>query len=429
MASVNAMARHATPTAPTRSAEPPPPLVTVVRAIAITTVGVLPGFLTGGVALQIRTELGFGIAALGLAVTLFFASSALGSALLGRLVERTGPRRSMRAAALMSATALLGIGFIAHSWPTLLPFLVLGGLANATANPAANLLVAAAVPAHRQGLAFGVKQAAIPTATLLSGLATPLVALTVGWRFAFLGAAALALVVAVLAPMETPPVTRLAGQLPGSRRAPVPVLLLFALGLGFGSAAAVPLGSFLVESGVAVGLAEGAAGTLLAVGSAVNIAVRLVVGRVADHRQGGHLRVVAAMLACGVAGFVLLALANSPWVLVPAALLAFGAGWGWTGLFNFAVVIENRERPAAATGFTQTGAYIGSAIGPLAFGLLAEAVSYQVAWLGSAALALMAVVAMLAARRLILRTRSALSAQLIAPAATSARTTTPSTTR
>ena len=34
----------------------------------------------------------------------------------------------------------------------------------------------------RQGLAFGIKQSAIPAAVLISGLALPVLAIPLGWR-------------------------------------------------------------------------------------------------------------------------------------------------------------------------------------------------------------------------------------------------------
>src|SRR3712207_8300789 len=96
-------------------------------------------------------------------------------------------------------------------------------------------------------------------------------------------------------------------------------------------------------------------------------------------------------------------------LLVLGTLLAFGAGWGWPGLFNFAVVLTNPGAPAAATGITQTGASGGAALGPLVFGLVVEATSYDVAWLVSGAIALAALAAILVARSLLLRGRMAIA--------------------
>ena len=376
----------------------------ILLAVAVATVGVLPAFLTGGLAVQIRDELDFGSAALGLAVAAFFASSSLASAIMGRLVERIGFHRGMRLAAIGSAASLFGVALLAGSWAGLVACLVLGGLANAVLHPATNLSLAREVPAGRQGLSFGVKQAAIPAATLLAGLAVPGIALTFGWRWAFAGGAVIALAVALFVPAGTPGgvVRRL--EEAREKDARVAPLVLLALGIGLGSTATAPLGSFLVESSVAAGLRVDTAGLLLALGSAVNIVVRVAFGHLADGMSGGRLRLVAAMLGIGVVGFALLASGESALIL-PGALLAFGAGWGWPGLFNFAVVKTSPGAPAAATGVTQTGASGGAALGPLLFGLVVEAASYDVAWLVSAAIALGALAAILAGRRMVLRDR------------------------
>jgi MFS family permease len=372
----------------------------ILLAVAVATVGVLPAFLTGGLAVQVRDELDFGSAALGLAIAAFFASSSLASAVMGRLVERIGFHRGLRLAATGGAASLLGVALLARSWTGLVACLVLGGLANAVSHPATNLSLAREVSAGRQGLSFGIKQAAIPAATLLAGLAVPSVAVTFGWRWAFAGGAALALAVALLVPAGTP--GGVVRRLKEERDARVAPLVLLALGIGLGSTATAPLGSFLVESSVAVGLRVDTAGLLLALGSAVNIVVRVAFGHLADGMSGGRLRLVAAMLGTGVVGFALLATGESALIL-PGALLAFGAGWGWPGLFNFAVVKTSPGAPAAATGVTQTGASGGAALGPLVFGLVVEAASYDVAWLVSGAIALGALAAILAGRRMVLR--------------------------
>ena len=378
----------------------------VLLAVAVATATVLPAFLTGGLAVHVRGEFHFGVAALGLAVAAFFVTSSVASAVMGRVVERIGSHRGMRLAAAGSAASLLGVALLARSWSGLVACLVLGGLANAVSHPAANLSLAREVPAGRQGLAFGIKQAAIPVATLLAGLAVPTIAVTLGWRWAFAGGAALALAVAFLVPASTRgSIVRRSG-VKGDKDARTGPLFLLALGIGLGSTAATPLGAFLVESSVAAGLRVETAGLLLASGSAASIAVRVLFGRLADGMSGGRLLLVAAMLATGVAGFVMLATGEEVLIL-PGALLAFAAGWGWPGLFNFAVVKTSPGAPAAATGITQTGASGGAAVGPLVFGLVAEAVSYQVAWLVCGAFALGALAAIVAGRRMILRDRRA----------------------
>jgi hypothetical protein len=114
------------------------------------------------------------------------------------------------------------------------------------------------------------------------------------------------------------------------------------------------------------------------------------------------------MIVVGTAGFVLLATGVS-WLFVFGAVLAFGAGWGWHGLFNFAVVKYNPNTPAAATGITQTGAAAGSAVGPFLFGVIVESTSYGTAWLSAGAAALVAVATILAGRWMLIRHLSAMS--------------------
>ena len=376
----------------------------VLLAVSVATVGVLPGFLMGGLAVQIRGELGFGEGALGFAVAVFFAASALGSVISGRLVERVGSSLGMRLAALVSAAALLAVTLAGSLWG-LVACLVLGGFGNAISHPATHLLLAREVPQGRQGLAFGIKQAAIPAATLLAGLSVPTIAVTVGWRWAFAGGAVLALCVALLVPKRTDEGTR---RVKEARAGDVPLvpLVLLAFGVGLGSMAANPLGAFVVESAVATGVEVGKAGLLLALGSAVGICVRIVFGHLVDKLSSGRLRLVAGMMAVGTVGFFLLA-SGAPSLLVAGVVIAYAAGWGWPGLFNFAIVRSNPRAPAAATGITQTGASGGAAAGPLAFGYIVEETSFGTAWMCSGVTALVAAVAILLGRNMLLRGRAA----------------------
>lgn len=140
-------------------------------------------FLTGALSVQLTGELAFGVAGLGLAVGVFRGTAALTSVHnMGRLVDRLGSVRSLRLAAAISSA---GIAWTSVSLVTFTAWLVLAGTANAIGQPATNRLLHRLIPPERQGIAFGVKQAAVPTSTMLAGLAVPAIALTVGWRWAF----------------------------------------------------------------------------------------------------------------------------------------------------------------------------------------------------------------------------------------------------
>ncbi|MGH9005082.1 MAG: MFS transporter, partial [Acidimicrobiia bacterium] len=215
---------------------------------AATTACVFPPFLLGGMAVQIRADLGFSEAGIGLGVGAFFATASVLSALSGRGAERVGGDRGLRLAALWSAVVQMGIAGLADSLPVLLVLLALAGTANALAQPAANLVISRALPLGRQGLGFAVKQSAIPASTLLAGLAVPTLALTVGWRWAFVGSALLSLVSAVCVPVVAGAAgrRRAATGSDGAGRAPMGTMAVLSLGIALGAAAAGTLGAFLV---------------------------------------------------------------------------------------------------------------------------------------------------------------------------------------
>jgi MFS family permease len=377
----------------------------LLAVIAVVTTGVLPAFMTGALSVQVRRDLHFGEAALGLAVGAFFLTAAMTSALFGGVAERLGPNRSMQLSGTLSAVTLVMVAGLARSLTSLVAVLAVGGVANAMSQPAANLFIARAVDATRLGIAFAVKQAAVPAATLLGGLAVPGFALTVGWRWAYVAGAGLA-VAGVLSVPRIGVTSPAASDGTRRREGDTPLLALAVLagGVGLGAMAAGTLGTFLVNASVDAGIGEGPAGVLVAAGSALVIVVRLAAGRRADRRQGGNLRVVVGMLALGAAGYAGFAL-QTPLAILVAAPVAFGAGWGWPGLFNLAVVRANPNAPGLASGITQTGTYVGAVIGPLAFGSIVEGSGYGTAWLLAAAASLAAAGAMAWGRHLVRRER------------------------
>lgn len=373
-------------------------------ALVTTTVGVLPAFLFGGLAPLIRADVGFEARWVGIAVALYFGSSSLASYHAGRLAERLGSQHALWLGVGISTTVLLAIGLAGDSLWRLCLLMSLGGLGNATIQPAANLALARGVGHGRQGLAFGFKQAAIPIASSIGGFAVPVLGVTLGWRAAYIGAAGLALVAALL-PLPDP-VRGPRGRNGNRILSPLPVsLLLLAGGIGLASAAANATSAYLVEAATVVGWSPGEAGTILGIGGLLGIVARIGVGWYADRMVGGRLRLVASMMAVGAFGYGLLVFLDEPRVLVAALPLAFAAGWGYNGLFLYSVVRLHPEAPAAATGVTQVGAFGGAVVGPAAFGLVADATSYTVGWMMLAVFSALAALLIVAARRRIFRER------------------------
>jgi len=370
-------------------------------AAAMTALGALPVFLLSAQSVLVSEDLGFGEAQLGLAVSLFFAAAALASLASGTLADRLGRRTSTIAAGTLATAGTIGLALGAVSYPVLLGLLVVCGMANAGLQSTANLILARSVPRGRQGLAFGVKQSAVPVATLLGGLAVPTIGVVVGWRwsYAVAGVAAVLVLAAGLRVPRQPPVDRTARR--AGEGAPAGALVVTAAAATLSSAGINSLGAFLPAWAFDTGLTPGNAGLLLAAASALCVLARIGAGVAADRRRGQHLPVVAGQLAGGALGLVLLSIQSVP-TLVSGALIAFAVGWSWPGLLLFSVVRVGRDNPASASSAVQVGSFAGGAAGPVLFGLLVTTTSYPVAWRAAAGTLLVAAALLLVARRMFL---------------------------
>jgi predicted MFS family arabinose efflux permease len=363
----------------------------VTPALIATIIAMLPGFLIAALVVQIGLDTGLTLTELGLLIGVFFGTAALVSPTVGRISERVGWATGLRAAMLLSAVGFTTIGWFAESTPVIAAALVVSGISASLTQTASNLSIARCVIPSRHGWLFGIKHACVPAAMFLAGLAVPTIALTVGWRWAFRIAAVLAVLTAALVPLREHPHTLTPRPLPvdasvGTPRTPRRLLITLAIAVGLGIGAADPLGSFFVGYSVSIGVEEQIAGLLLAAGGFCGITARLVAGRFIDRMAQADFTVIASMLIVGAVGIVILNVGGYPGLLV-GGLLGFTAGWGWSGLFTFAVVKDNPEAPAAAWGIVQTGKFVGAATGPIVFGIVADRVSFSAAfWMSTVAL-------------------------------------------
>lgn len=369
-------------------------------AMAVDTVGVLPIFLTGALAVQLRDDIGLSVDLLGLVYASYFTAAALFSAPLSRVSDRTGPEWALRIGTGIYIASFLGLATFATSPIILSALVALAGLGTALTRTASSVLVARNVAPERHGLAFGLKHSSIPIGTLLAGLSVPTIALTVGWHWAYAAAAGLGLIVLLAIPKPSGRVDRKAEA--GRADMSLRLLIFSAVGFGLGSSAAASLGAYTVSSAVASGMGEGAAGLLVAVGSVVGLASRILVGGWSDRRQGSQLDLVNWMLVAGGIGFLMLGVVNQ-WVMLVAVPLAFATGWAWLGSYNLAMVRLNPIAPGAAVGVTQTGAFVGAIIGPAGLGFLAEEYSFTVVWVAAAVVSFMSATIIFILRRFMLK--------------------------
>jgi MFS family permease len=369
----------------------------LVAGAGVVVGGVLPGFLVASLAPRIDDEIAFTSAQLGIAVAAYGIVSMIGSVPAGRLVDRIGAPAGVRLAAAATAVSCLVVAAVVNSATALIACLAVAGIGNAVGGPAVIAMLQRAVERGRHGLAFGVMQAGAPLGSLVAGLALPVVAITVGWRWAFAGTAVLAAVAAWSAsrvpdaPGAPEPGPAREGG-PAAAAGPaghVAGVWTIAAAAVLASAAAMGMVSFLVVYAVDRGMSETAAGLTLAGVSAAAAGSRIAVGAISDRRGDDGLGVVAAMIAGGSVGFALIA-HGDPLTIVAGAVIVGLVGWAWAGAFTQAAVERAPAAPAWATGVMMTGLFAGAVTGPLAVGMLAEADRFTAAWATCGALALAA---------------------------------------
>lgn len=375
-------------------------LTLMVGASGLTTLGALPPFLVGAQAIWVRDDLGIGLGLLGVAVSTFFAAAALGSIGAGLVFDKVNVRMRRLVTGSLVVAGGAGMAWVVEGPLALIATMVVLGFGNACCQTTANVSMARALPPHRRGLGFGVKQSAVPLAIMLGGLAVPTVGQAFGWRSTFAITATAGAIVLLTAAFPDRSGASRRQRISGSEvdAPPWAPLILAGAAIVFASAAANFLGAFITSWGDEAGLSPTAGGLLMAAGSAASIVVRIYSGHRADRRAGRNMPVVATQMFVGAVCLAGLAV-EAPATVLIFGFFAFGVGWAWPGLLLFAVARIGRDVPARASGVIQAGAFIGGAIGPVGFGYLVEQVGFQATWLAASASFVVAGTLVLLARR------------------------------
>lgn len=379
-------------------------LRTVAVVVAMVSFVMLPVFLVGALSLQMREDIAISPAQFGLVASVFFLMSAVASLPVGRLAQRWGAVRSLRAAALTAFGGYLAIGLVVQTWRGLFISLGVVGCANAMVHPAGNLAIARGVSTAR-GLAFGVKQAAVPTATLIAGAAVPVAALYVPWRVVFIVVGFGTVITAILASVitETPaPVTSQARPVSAASDTGGLVLLpliMVAIGGGLGAAAVNAFSIFFVPAAVSIGWEEISAGRMLFFSSLIAIFLRVAIGGAADRLHSDGILGIVACTGVGAVTFFTMGFSQQSAFFATVLIVGFAIGWSWQGLFQFTVALKNGTQTAVATSIAQAGVWVGGVLGPLSFGAIADRYGFTVSFFIGAALQLAAIGFFLYAKR------------------------------
>jgi MFS family permease len=332
-----------------------------------------------------------GVTAAGLVISMFAAMRMLSAFGVGRVVDRIGARTVLGTGLVIVAvsSALAGL---AQSYVQLLLLRGAGGVGSAMFSVAAASVLANRIPSAVRGRAMSVWSGSFLLGGVLGPvIGGPLTAISIRAPFFFYaGTLAVAAVVAFVA---LPRVPRHAGKT-GDDAAPpegireawrLPqfrVALVGSLSQGWATAtrsALVPL--FITE---ALLLSEAWSGYALAIAAAANAALLLPMGRFSDDR--GRLPVVVLGGTIGMLGMAALAAPPMMWLMVVAMAL-LGAGGAAQAVGPSAImgdVAQGRRGSVIAT-YQVTGD-VGTMIGPIVAGGLADLFGFSAGFAVTAAL-------------------------------------------
>jgi len=350
--------------------------VTLATLAFFTYVGVLVPLVPQ----YVENELGYGEFGIGLNIAAFATASVLARGFLGQLIDRFGRRAVMIAGGLVAGTA----GVLTGQVDALAPLLALRGITGigeAALFVAATTLVADLSPAGRRAEAAsyfsvavfgGIGVGPIISETLLGDDRYSLVFL-VGGAFALL-ASILSIGVPSRVATSAPARPLTGEKLPWIHPAAVGPGLV----LGAGVAAFAAFAAFIPDYAREVGLAN--SGGLFAVYSAVVLILRIGGARLPE-QLGPRLSVTIALSSIGI-GLVVLAAFATTWSLwLSAAILGLGNAFLYPSLMATTVDrVGEHERARALSSFTMFFE-LGTAVGGLALGALAEGVGKRGAFL------------------------------------------------
>jgi predicted MFS family arabinose efflux permease len=353
-----------------------------------TTVSTLDRFAMPPMLVAIASDLGAPLSQVVGVAGAYFLVYGLSQPLWGFASDRFGRVRTMRGTLLLAGCCTL----LSALSPTLLVLALTRALAGGffgAAYPSTLIYVGDTVPAARRQRSIAGLMVGVALGTALASAGAGLLADAVSWRAAFLvtGVSSLALSV-LLARLPEPAAEherpRPLAALRSISRTPIAVLVLaFALVEGAVLLGALTLLPAAVESGGAsatvAGAVTGVYGVAVLVGSQV-------VGRLSASWPPARLILLGGALA--VTGSALLVLSRAPWV---AAIVAVVLGLAWTAMHSTLQTWATQVLPGARAtmvSFFAGSLFVGSALGAVLVGGLAEGGRYGLVYAAYAVLAL-----------------------------------------
>jgi len=331
-------------------------------------------------------------AQLGLVVMANTVAGGFVSPLAGRFVDRVGGGSALQTLFHIAVVAFL-LTAVAPGPTVLVLAALIGGAAQALANPATNKIIAYRYPPAERANVTGVKQSGVQLAIFVGGLTLPSLAAWLGWRWATILVAVGVALGSLAFSFVRQGRSAGAGEIAPAGSRPiglaVPWLAVYGLLMGFSGSALFFLPLYAEEE---LGESVQAAGIAVAIAGIAAVLGRLAWARYAE-RGSRYQATLAILAALAVLGLWLFTQADgATWLLWAGAVIVGASASSWNSVGMLAVIDGSMAQGAGvASGRVLLGFLVGLGAGPPIYGQTADTSgSYDTMWLIAAATAALA---------------------------------------
>lgn len=360
------------------------PVITV--AALLTVACSLPPYMTGALAPQINQDIPLDASSLGFVMAMYWAAGTIGSWLTVNFAEILTDRTVMLIALLIVIGGLVAAAVLATQAWHLLALIGFTGLANGIGHAPANSQLQLKLPGGRQGFGFGVKQAAIPIASVLAGMSVPLLGVNIGWRWALIAGAALCIPIlfVVLHYVEKEPRMGSTAETTGRSNMMPPLVRKKAICMSvitlFAAGSFATCGSLITTVADSRGWSVEGAAVALSVSSLLGALLRVVATSLPGYNLRRTFGLLVIMISLGAIGMLVMSIPNQA-LFIAGMFLVLGPGWAWPAIMHFVAAQLSEGHISAVTGIVQMTVSISSAGIPVVVGVLLVSYGVTVGWL------------------------------------------------
>ena len=342
----------------------------------------------------IQDDFGLSRTQIGIITSTIFGAATLTSPGLGWTVDRFGVRLMAGGLMVVSGLVVMSLYFTTSFFSILVVAAAMGSL-RPVGHPAGAKAIVDWIGPARRGIAMSIKQAGNPILGSMAAAVVPPLAVAFGWRVAALALGTFILLggIAIVSlyrdrptsPRDSKPQTSL---IQGMRQVMRNRDVSFSIAFGFplvGTQVAT-LTYFILYLNDELGVPIIAAGLLLATLQVSNIFMRIGWGVISDTLGGGRRKPTLFIAGMGTAlmllTIALLPLGTPMWGLVLVAIGIGATATSWVSVHS--VLLAELAAPGqvgTTVGYASAVSRASIVITPPIFGLLADTLGYQAAWL------------------------------------------------